>query len=126
MQVTFNYTWRLTDYCYSELSNFVECADSIVDPINRETRIEKLATQTSLRDRYIAFLEDLTSRKVKKATPIDIDVLATFILDLENRAQIDYVEGHWDDEPSIVAGGKRFLQRAHKLRAIHADNLAAH
>lgn len=126
MQVPFNYTWRLTDYCYSELSNFVECADSIVDPINRETRIEKLIIQTSLRDRYIEFLEALSSRKIKKATPVDVDVLETFIDDLENRAQIDYIEGHWDDEPSIVAGGKRFLQRAQKLRAIHADNLAAH
>lgn len=126
MQVPFNYTWRLTDYCHSELSNFVECADSIVDPINRQTRIDSLVAQTSLRDRYIAFLESLTSREIKKASLVDVDVLTTFILDLENRAQIDYIEGHWDDEPSIVAGGKRFLQRAHKLRAIHADNLAAH
>ena len=104
MQVQFNYTWRMTDYCYSELSNFVECADGI---------------ESGLRERYIEFLQELSSRKVKKATPVDVDVLKTFIDDLENRAQIDYIEGHWDDEPSIVAGGKRFLQRAKQLRKIH-------
>lgn len=120
-QVPFNYQWRLTDYCYSEIAQFIECADNIVDPINRDTRIDTLVTQTSLRDRYTAFLEDLTSRRIKKATPVDPDVLALFIGDLENRAQIDYVEGHWDDDPSIVRGGKRFLKRAQDLRKLHPE-----
>jgi hypothetical protein len=28
-QTPFNYTWRLTKYCYSELDNFINCADGI-------------------------------------------------------------------------------------------------
>jgi len=122
MRVPFNYTWRLTDYCMRELDNFIECADGIVDdPTSRHTSIDRLVPQVSLRDRYIAFLQDLSSRKVKKATEVDLDVLREFILDLENRAQIDYVEGHWDDEPSIVRGGKRFLKRAKDLRKLHPE-----
>ena len=104
-QTSFNYTWRLTDYCYSEIAQFVECADNLGE----------------LRDRYVAFLEDLTSRRIKKATLVDLDVLKVFIEDLENRAQIDYVEGHWDDDPSIVRGGKRFLKRAQDLRKLHPE-----
>lgn len=106
MRVPFNYTWRLTDYCLTELDNFIECADGFED---------------GLRDRYIAFLQDLSRRKIKKATEVDLDVLREFILDLENRAQIDYIEGHWDDEPSIVRGGQRFLKRAKELRKLHPE-----
>ena len=35
--------------------------------------------------------------------------------DLDNRADIDYREGHWDDDPNIVAGGKYFAKQAKKL-----------
>jgi hypothetical protein len=44
-----------------------------------------------------------------------------FIGDLDNRAHIDYLEGHYADEPDIVAGGKRFWERCKKLRAIHPN-----
>ena len=101
-KVKFGITFRFTDYCYSEIDNFKECAQGI-QPID-------------LYDRYIQFLDTFTG---SKNTMVDPDVLAEFIADLEARAQIDYVEGHWDDDPDIVAGGKRFYQRAKKLRAIH-------
>jgi hypothetical protein len=39
-----------------------------------------------------------------------------FQADLDNRADIDYREGHWDDEPQIVAGGKYFAKQATKLK----------
>ena len=91
------------DYAYSELSMFIECADSI-EPM-------------SLRDRYIDFLEDFLGGDIKKSTMVDIDVLKEFRADLDNRADIDYREGHWDDEPTIYAGGKYFAKMADKLRA---------
>lgn len=110
MQVPFNYTWRLTDYCYSEIENFIECADNL--------------WPDDLYDRYVKFCDDLTSKRVKKATMVDVDVLQIFIDDLENRAQIDYIEDNWD-EPEIKRGGKRFLDRANKLRALHSEALKA-
>ena len=103
-QVKFGITFRFTDYCYSEISNFKECAEGI-QPVD-------------LYDRYLRFLDTFTG---SKNTMVDPDVLAEFISDLENRAQIDYLEGHWDDDPDIMAGGKRFYQRAKKLRAIHPN-----
>lgn len=103
-QVKFGITFRFTDYCYSEIDNFKECAEGI-QPAN-------------LYDRYLQFLDTFTG---SKNTMVDPDVLSEFISDLENRAQIDYLEGHWDDDPDIMAGGKRFHQRAKKLRAIHPN-----
>ncbi len=103
-QVKFGITFRITDYCYSEIDNFKECAGNI-DP-------------QELQDRYISFLDTFTG---SKNTMVGPDVLALFIDDLENRASIDYLEGHWDDDPDVMAGGKRFYQRAKKLRALHPD-----
>ena len=103
-QVKFGITFRITDYCHSEIDNFKECAGNI-DP-------------QELQDRYISFLDTFTG---SKNTMVDPDVLALFIDDLENRASIDYLEGHWDDDPDVMAGGKRFYQRAKKLRALHPD-----
>ena len=105
-QVQFGMVWRFTDYCYSEIDNFVECAHGAFDP--------------ELEARYIQFLEDFTDRKIKKSTLVDWDVLREFILDLDNRAQIDYRERH-DHEPYLVAGGKRFDTRYRQLAKIHAD-----
>jgi hypothetical protein len=48
---------------------------------------------------------------------VDVDVLKEFRADLDNRADIDYREGHWNDEPTIFAGGKYFAKMADKLRA---------
>jgi hypothetical protein len=103
-QVKFGITFRITDYCYSELANFKECAEGI-QPVG-------------LRDRYVQFLDTFNGGKNSRVYP---DVLALFIGDLENRASIDYLEGHWEDDPDIMAGGKRFYQRAKKLRAIHSN-----
>jgi len=55
---------------------------------------------------------------------VDDDVIHLFIGDLDNRAHIDYLEGHWDDDPSIVKGGKMFWARCNKLRAIHQTELS--
>tara|TARA_R100000951_G_scaffold104924_1_gene98397 strand:- start:1302 stop:1622 length:321 start_codon:yes stop_codon:yes gene_type:complete len=103
-QVKFGITFRITHYCYSELDNFKECAGNI--------------SPEELMNRYLSFLDAF---KGSKNMMVDPDVLSLFIDDLENRASIDYLEGHWDDDPDIMAGGKRFYQRAKKLRALHPD-----
>lgn len=102
-KVKFGITFKFTDYCHCEIENFKEAAHSI-EPVD-------------LYDRYVEFLDTFTG---SKNTMVDPDVLSVFIDDLENRAQIDYIEGHWDDDPDIMAGGKRFYQRAKKLRSIHS------
>lgn len=91
------------DYVYSELSNFIECAEGI-EP-------------KSLCDSYVEFLDEFLSGNIKKSTMVDVDVLKEFRADLDNRADIDYREGHWNDEPTIYAGGKYFAKMADKLRA---------
>lgn len=101
-KVEFGMQWKMTDYCYSEISNFIECSDGIGE---------------SLQPRYIEFLQNFPP---KKSTLVDRDVLETFMSDLNNRADIDYREGHWEDEPEIWKGGQRFAQRWMKLKAIHA------
>ena len=104
----FGIVWRWTDYCYSEIANFEECAHGSLPPW--------------LEERYVHFL-DLFSRKlIKKSTPVPLDLLAVFIDDLDNRAQIDYREWH-DHDPEIVAGGKRFDTRYRQLRSIHSQAL---
>ena len=115
VQIPFGISFRgKPDYTYSEVSNFIECADGIEGPNN-------------FKGRYIEFLESFLSGKVKKSTLVDVDVLALFIEDLENRADIDYREGHWDDEPDMlirlhyVAGGKYFASQAKKLK-FHMPN----
>jgi len=109
VQIPFGISFRgKPDYTYSEVSNFIECADGIEGPNN-------------FKGRYIEFLESFLSGKVKKSTLVDVDVLALFIEDLENRADIDYREGHWDDAPDIVAGGKYFASQAKKLK-FHMPN----
>lgn len=107
-KVKFGLVWRNTDYCFSELSNFVECSDGIPN-------------EDGLRDRYDSFLWDVASGRVKKNTEVEAALLNLFIGDLDNRAHIDYLEGHWDHDPDIVAGGKRFWERCQKLRAIHPN-----
>jgi len=99
--IPFGLTFRgQKSYTQSEVSHFIECADSVDQP---------------LRDQYIAFLEAFLEGKVKPSTQVDIDVMLCFQGDLDNRADIDYREGHWDDEPQIVAGGKYFAKQAKKL-----------
>lgn len=94
-----------SNYVSSEISNFIECADGI-EPV--ETR-----------DRYIKFLHNIDpcGSVADKYYKRPLDLLEIFADDLDNRADIDYREGHWDDDPEIVAGGKYFAQKAAQLKA---------
>ena len=91
------------DYTSSEVSHFIECADNI-EP-------------QALQDQYVVFLGDFLSGKIKPSTQVDVNVMGIFYSDVDNRADIDYREGHWDDEPTILAGGKYFDSIAKKLKA---------
>lgn len=103
-QTPFNYGWRLTKYCYSELDNFINCADGI--------------QPEDLQRRYCDFLNALLSKQIKKSTPVDVDVLEIFLGDLDNRAQIDWREQH-DPDLGIIRGGKMFDKRWRELKEIH-------
>ena len=108
--VPFGLVWRHTSYCHGEIANFIECAQSAW-PI--------AGVPDDVLNRYVAFLENFSS--IKKNTLVDKDVLAEFIADLDNRAQIDYREEHWADDREITAGGKRFDKRCRQLREIHRE-----
>ena len=69
----------------------------------------------NLKSQYVTFLNNFLDGKIKPSTQVDIDVMLVFQGDLDNRADIDYREGHWDDDPNIVAGGKYFAKQAKKL-----------
>ena len=105
-QVPFGLSWRFTDYCYREISHFIELAYGFFDE--------------DFEARYIQFLEDFTSHKIKKNTLVDKTILREFIADLDRRAQIDGRDWH-DHEPEIVAGGLRFDKRFQQLQQIHRD-----
>ncbi len=102
----FGMVWKNTDYCYSELSHFID-------------RSHDAGIECGLRDRYHDFLGSLMAKEIKKSTDVDVDVLALFIGDLDHQAQMDYIEDQWPDDPSIAEGGERFWNRCQKLRAIH-------
>jgi len=110
-QVKFGIRFTVNDYAYSELSNFIECTDN-------------LDGEQNLSQRYIDFLNALLSKQVKPSTLVDVDVLRVFADDLDNRAHIDFLEGHWDDDPDIVKGGEMFYGRYNKLKQIHGEILA--
>jgi hypothetical protein len=90
-------------YTGTEVEHFWECADNI------EPR--------QLMNDYRDFLKAWLHSKIKKSTLVDIEVLKLFAGDLDNRADIDYREGHWDDDPDIVAGGKYFAKKQAELYA---------
>ena len=101
--IPFGLTFRcLKSYTYSEVANFIEYVD-VLEPLQ-------------YRNQYIAFLNDFLSGKIKPSTQVDLDIVHEFQADLDNRANIDYREGHWDDDPSIVAGGKYFAKQSTKLK----------
>ena len=101
--IPFGLTFRgQKNYTYSEVSNFIECADGL-EPLQ-------------YRNQYIAFLNDFLSGKIKASTQVDLDIVIEFAEDLDNRANIDFREGHWEDDPSIVAGGRYFAKQATKLK----------
>lgn len=107
-QVKFGITFTVNDYALGELDMFVECADN-------------LEGVDDLQGRYIDFVNAVSAKKVKPSTLVDVDVLAVFADDLENRASIDFLEGHYDDEPEIMAGGKMFYGRYNKLKEVHGS-----
>jgi len=109
-KVKFGIRFTINQYSLAELDMFVECA----------TNIEG---ERDLQDRYIKFLRAVQDKQVKPSTLVDSDVLAVFADDLENRASIDYLEGHYDDEPEIMAGGKMFYGRYLKLKEVHGDSI---
>ena len=94
---------KLEDYKYNEVANFIECADSIYP--------------ASLRVDYVNFLVAWMHGKIKKSTLVEVELLNLFYGDLDNRASIDYREGHWDDDKEIYAGGKYFDRVAKRLKA---------
>mgnify|MGYP003117298735 FL=1 len=104
-QSKFGLTWRWTGYCRQEIQNFREVIESIPNYIGQ-------------RDRYDNFLRKFVNRQITKDTLVDIDLIGLFIEDLENRAQIDYIEREINI-PEYIQGGKRFLNRAKKLRKLH-------
>lgn len=91
-------------YTLSEVDNFIECADNIFPE--------------TFRNKYIAFLKNVLSKKFKRSALVDIECLESFYYDLDNRAQIDYREGHYCpvDEADIYNGGKYFHNVASKLK----------
>ena len=101
-QNNFGIVFRHTGYTIIELENFWECADSI-EP-------------DDLRDRYRDFVEKLNNGEIKKSSLVDRDVLIEFQKDLDNRADIDYREGHWDHDPVVVRGGKTFAKYSQQLK----------
>ena len=93
-----NFRGHWDTYTHSEVANFIECADGLGD--------------NELRGRYIAFLNLFLDKKVKPSTLVDYDVLEVFLGDIDNRADIDYREGHRDEEyeAALIAGGRYFHQ----------------
>ena len=91
-------------YTDSEVDNFIECTDNIFPK--------------TFRKKYVQFLKDILSFKFNRSTLVDTECLKTFFYDLDNRAQIDYREGHYCpfDEPDIYYGGKYFHTVAAKLK----------
>ena len=95
----FNFKWN-SNYFYSELEMFEECSEGI-EP-------------EELRQRYLTFLDNI--QLIKASTLVDVDVYHIFLCDCDNRAQIDYREGHYEDEPTIKRGGKAFHNRFLKMK----------
>ena len=96
---------RINDYLNGEFSCFEDCA--VDDP-----RFEE----------YSAFLNKLYKEDYNhKEIVLSKDLLIFFINDVENRASIDYHEGHYSDDEDITAGGKA-MDRLHK-RLLKAHNI---
>ncbi len=100
----------MPDYIDSECAAFIECADSLNDD--------------ELIHRYREFLVLFAEGQIKPSTQVAADIMEIFCDDVENRASIDYLEGHYPDEPEIWKGGRYFYERSLKLRA-HIDQALA-
>ena len=106
-QVPFNVRFKANDYTRTEVAMFFDCI-SCDRPFDGD-----------LNDRYLAFLEEFKSGKVKPSTLVDLDVLTAFYDDVENRSSIDYQEGNFEryENPERYDGGKYFYNKAQKLKA---------
>lgn len=102
-QIKFGINFRVTNYAYGEIDNFIQCVEGV--------------GTVDLEERYTTFLNNLLSRKIKPSTLVDKDVLEVFQEDLANRANIDHENGHHDDDPEIMRGGKRFYVLANQLKS---------
>jgi len=84
---------RFTEYFHTRINEMVE---NSIDSFGEE-----------FRDRYQAFVDQLTDRKVNdKELMVDNDILKNFMCDCDSRACLDYREGHCEDDPDAVAGGR--------------------
>jgi len=73
---------------------------------------------------YEPFLKNFLMGKLKPSTMVNAFALIIFQDDVDNRASIDYREGHHDDQLEIYNGGKYFDQKSKKLKAhLHKHNL---
>ena len=106
-KVPFNIRFKITDYTSSECHMFY-------DIISGDRPFDG-----DLNDRYLAFLEQFSTGKVKPSTLVDLDVLTEFYKDVENRSSMDYqeVRGYRSDDPYRYDGGKYFYDKAQKLKA---------
>tara|TARA_R110000772_G_scaffold73047_8_gene159106 strand:+ start:2046 stop:2405 length:360 start_codon:yes stop_codon:yes gene_type:complete len=97
---------KLSDYAHTRFNEMVE---NSIDCFGEE-----------FRDRYQAFVDQLTDRKINdKELMVDDDILKNFICDCDSRACLDYREGHCEDDPDAVAGGRWLDKLYWKLAAVH-------
>jgi|TARA_R110000803_G_scaffold62058_2_gene122240 hypothetical protein len=115
-KVKFGVRFKFTPYTWREVDNFgevVRCDKPFAGDLN---------------ERYTKFCNDF--KNVKPSTLVDFDVLETFYGDLLNRADIDYLEGHYDsddeDDIFIRNGGKYFHAKAVKLAEVHKSLIQLH
>ena len=95
---------RINDYLSGEFSMFEECSANCEIFKEYQPFLNKL------------YKEDYNHKEIE----ISKELLIFFINDVENRASIDYHEGHNDDE-DIIAGGMA-MDRLHK-RLLKAHNI---
>ena len=108
-QIPFGISFRskkLEQYIWSELMNFIECS-------NNPDEFD----EPDFAERYHALIHGILGGKIKPSTPVDFDLVEFFYNDLDNRAQIDYRSGQWEDDPEINAGGEYFHRLSGKLKA---------
>ena len=111
-KIPFTIKFPQTKYTKDEVYNFWN--------VTKETQVEGSFKDENQKERYVKFLDDFQNKKIKPTTEIDQDIFWLFMDDIENRASIDYVEGHYDieDEPEIVNGGKYFYKKGQELRKV--------
>tara|TARA_R100000329_G_scaffold150661_1_gene144174 strand:- start:775 stop:1176 length:402 start_codon:yes stop_codon:yes gene_type:complete len=98
------------DYTSDEIWRFIENSEGV--------------SSEELRVRYVDWLEnEFLKKKVKPSTLVDVDVLKTFISDLDNRGYLDTWTDSGQDYSDLEReginwrGGKYFLEIAKKLKS---------